>query len=182
MTDSMTAKGWVQKSNFNEVDQDPTTQAKVHADTTRHHARLFTDAEIEGYSQWFAWKLKLKNAAAAVSWIGTRTTKNSPQHPSPLSTTDADAFQDISAAQQDQIFADFATTALTREQAVTGGTNEEKPMHGPDGKSTASQLDAKTSSWTASASKSKCSYSEHLPWLSGVGDSLMCDSTHWLKA
>jgi hypothetical protein len=54
MTDSMTAKGWVQKSNFNEVGQDPTTQAKVHADTTRHHARLFTDEEIEGYSQWFA--------------------------------------------------------------------------------------------------------------------------------
>jgi hypothetical protein len=70
--------------------------------------------------------LKLKNATAAVSWIGTRTTKNSPQHPSPFSTTDADAFQDISAAQQDQIFADFATTALTREQAVTGGTYEDK--------------------------------------------------------
>ena len=35
--------------------------------------------------------------------------------------------------------------------------------HGPDGKSTVSQLNAETSSWTASASKSKSSFSEHLP-------------------
>ncbi len=54
--------------------------------------------------------------------------------------------------------------------------------YGPDGKNTASQLDVVTSSLTASASKSKSSYSEHLPWLSGVGDTLICNSTHWLKA
>jgi hypothetical protein len=52
----------------------------------------------------------------------------------------------------------------------------------PDRKSTASQLDAKTSSWTNSASKNKSSCWEQLPWLSGVGNSLICNSTHWLKA
>ena len=36
---------------------------------------------------------------------------------------DADAFQDISAAQRDQLLADFAAGALTRERAVTGRTH-----------------------------------------------------------
>jgi hypothetical protein len=83
---------------------------------------------------------------------------------SPLPTTDADEFQDISAAQRDQLLAD-----LREEHMMTNLT------HGPDG-------DAKTSSWTASASKSKSSCSEHLPWLSGTKDFPTHVSTHRLKA
>jgi len=45
---------------------------------------------------------------------------------SPLPTTDAKAFQDVSAAQRDQLLADFATAALTRERTVTGGTHDNK--------------------------------------------------------
>jgi hypothetical protein len=91
---------------------------------------------------------------------------------SPLPTTDADEFQDISAAQRDQLLAD-----LREEHMMTNLT------HGPaDGKSTVYQLDAKISSWTASASKSKSSCSEHLPWLSGTKDFPTHVSTHWLKA
>jgi len=41
-------------------------------------------------------------------------------------TTDANAFQDISNAQQDQHFADFAAAALTRERAVMGGTHDDE--------------------------------------------------------
>ena len=55
-------------------------------------------------------------------------------------------------------------------------------VHTPDGKSTFFQLDAETSSWTASASKSVSSCLEHLPWLSGKGDSPTHISTHWLEA
>ena len=53
---------------------------------------------------------------------------------------------------------------------------------GPDGKSTVSQLDAETYSWTASASKRESSCSALLPWLSGAEDSPTHVSTHWLKA
>jgi hypothetical protein len=35
-------------------------------------------------------------------------------------------FQDISAAQRDQLLADFATAVLTCERAVTGGTHDDK--------------------------------------------------------
>ena len=55
-------------------------------------------------------------------------------------------------------------------------------MLGPDGNSIASLLDAKTYSWTASASKSESFCSEHFPWLSGAEDSPTHISTHWLKA
>ena len=55
MTDSTTAEGWMQKSNFNKVGKDP-VQATVRANATHHHTRLFMDAEIKGYSQWFAGK------------------------------------------------------------------------------------------------------------------------------
>ncbi len=53
---------------------------------------------------------------------------------------------------------------------------------GHDGMSAASQLDAKTYSWTTSASKNKSFCFEHSPWLSEVGDSLIHALTHWLKA
>ena len=46
--------------------------------------------------------------------------------PPSLPTTDADAFQDISAAQRDQRLADFAAAALTREQAVMGETQDKE--------------------------------------------------------
>jgi hypothetical protein len=65
MTNSTTAKGWMQKSNFNKVGKDP-LQATVHADAARHHAPLFTDTGIKIYSQWFAGKLN--NVADALSW------------------------------------------------------------------------------------------------------------------
>ncbi len=56
--------------------------------------------------------------------IGTRLGRTYLNTLSPLPTTDADAFHDILAAQRDQLFADFATAVLTREQAVTGGTHD----------------------------------------------------------
>ena len=65
MTDSTTAEGWMRKSNFDKVSED-SVQATVRTDAARHHARLFMDAEIKGYSQWFA--RKLNNVANTLSW------------------------------------------------------------------------------------------------------------------
>ncbi len=46
MTDSTTAKGWMQKLNFDESGKDP-IQASVCADAARHHAKLFMDTNIK---------------------------------------------------------------------------------------------------------------------------------------
>ena len=65
MADSMTAEGWMRKSNFEEVGEDP-VQATVCADAACQHARLFMDSEIKGYSQWFVGKMN--NVADTLSW------------------------------------------------------------------------------------------------------------------
>ena len=73
--------------------------------------------------------------------------------PSPFPTTDADAFRDISTSQQDQLLADFASVALTRNKRLGEEHMTTNLAPGPDGTSTAFQRDVETSSWTASASK-----------------------------
>jgi hypothetical protein len=50
--------------NFDESGKGP-IQASVCADAARHHAKLFMDANIKGYSQWFVGKLN--NVADALS-------------------------------------------------------------------------------------------------------------------
>jgi hypothetical protein len=50
MTNSKTAKGWMQKSNFNKVGKD-LLQAAVRANAAHHHTQLFMDVEIKEYSQ-----------------------------------------------------------------------------------------------------------------------------------
>jgi len=120
MTDSMTVEGWMQKSNFNEVGKYP-IQAKVHADAAHHHTHLFMDTEINGYSQWFAGKFNNIADALSQDWHQLNEELTSIL---PLPTTDANTFQDISAAQRDQLLADFDTELITREQAATAGTHD----------------------------------------------------------
>ena len=170
----------MRKSNFDEVGEDP-VQASVRADAARQHARLFMDAEIKGYSQWFA--RKLNNVANTLSWdwhqdndelisiLLIHFPQQMPTHfkisplPNEINSWMISLLQCLPV--NEQLREEHMTTNLAL---------------GPDGKSTASQLDAETFSWTASASKSKSSCSEHLPWLSGAEDSPTHISTHWLKA
>ena len=49
MTDSMTAEGWMRKSNFVEPKKHP-VQAKTCVDAARKYASIFMDADIKGYS------------------------------------------------------------------------------------------------------------------------------------
>ena len=79
-----------QKSNFNIVSKEP-LQATVRADAAHHHAHLFMDAKIKGYSQWFS--RKLNNIVDAL-FLGLAAEWQRPHLNtlSPLPTTDADAF------------------------------------------------------------------------------------------
>ncbi len=55
MTDSTTAEGWMRKSNFVKPDNDP-VQATARVNAARKYASIFMNADIKGYSQWFAGK------------------------------------------------------------------------------------------------------------------------------
>jgi hypothetical protein len=180
MTGSTTAEGWMRKSNFNKFGKDP-AQATVRADAAHHHTRLFMDAEIKGYNQWFVGKLN--NVAGALSQDWHQDSK------------ELTSILRIHFPQQMPIL--FKITPLPNkintwlillmQRLPVNEHLQEEHMTtnlalGTDGKSTVSQLDAKTYSWTASASKCESSCSEHLPCLSGAEDSPTRVSTHWLLA
>jgi hypothetical protein len=180
MMDSATAKGWMQKLNFDKSGKDP-IQASVCADAARHHAKLFMDANIKGYSQWFARKLNNVTDALSREWHHDNNKLTSilclhfpqqmPMHfkisplPSEISSWLISLLQRLPA--NEQLREEHTTTNLAL---------------GDDGRNIASQLDVKTSSWTASPSKSEFSCSEPLLWLSEADSSQIKNFEHWLRA
>jgi hypothetical protein len=139
------------------------------------------DANIKGYSQWFAGKLN--NVADALSWdwhsddnkltsiLCLHFPQQMPMHfeisplPSKISSWLILLLQCL------------PTNKQLREEHTT--TNL---ALGADGRNIVSQLDVETSSWTASPSKSKFSCSEPLLRLSEADDSQTKKLEHWLRA
>jgi hypothetical protein len=52
MTDSTTSEGWLTKTNFSELGDDP-IQASVRLEAARMHALNYMTTGIREYSQWF---------------------------------------------------------------------------------------------------------------------------------
>jgi hypothetical protein len=52
MTDSTTLEGWLRKTNFSKLGDDP-IQAAVHLEAARLHAMKYMATGIREYSQWF---------------------------------------------------------------------------------------------------------------------------------
>ncbi len=52
MTDSTTAEGWLKKSNFSELGENP-IQASVRIEAARMQTTLFLERGLKSYSQWF---------------------------------------------------------------------------------------------------------------------------------
>ncbi len=55
MTNSMTVEGWMMKSNFVKPNDNP-IQATACVDAMKKYASIFMNADVKGYSQWFARK------------------------------------------------------------------------------------------------------------------------------
>ena len=55
MTNSTTAEGWLRKSNFTKLGEDP-IQASVRIEAARMQATLFMSLGLKSYSQWFEGK------------------------------------------------------------------------------------------------------------------------------
>ncbi len=52
MTDSTTSEGWLRKTNFSELKEEP-EQATVRLEVARLHATHYITLRIREYSQWF---------------------------------------------------------------------------------------------------------------------------------
>ncbi len=67
MTDSTTAEGWMKKINLIKANVDP-IQKPTRVDAARHYVKLFMDADVKGYSQWFLGKLNNVVDALLQDW------------------------------------------------------------------------------------------------------------------
>ena len=52
MTDNTTSEGWLKRTNFSELGEDP-IQATVSKEVARKHATNLLEAGVKDYSQWF---------------------------------------------------------------------------------------------------------------------------------
>jgi hypothetical protein len=180
MTDSTTAEGWMRKSNFDEFGEDP-IQASARADAARHHAQLFMDEDIKGYSQWFAGKLNNVADALSRDWH--------------LSTDELTFLLHRHFPQQTPTHFEISPlpkeisswlTSLLQRLPVNEGLREEHTTTnlalGDAGKNTASPSAAPISTWTVYPNRNESSCSERLPWLLGADGSRTKNLEHWLKA
>ncbi len=82
MKDSITAEGWMKKSNMVEPNYNP-IQAMTCIDAPRHYAKLFImDADVKGYSQWFMGKLNNVADALLQDWPQQQRTQFYKPNPS----------------------------------------------------------------------------------------------------
>jgi hypothetical protein len=168
MTDSLTAKGWMRKTNVIETGDDA-IQAAMRVDTARHYACIFMDGNIKGQSQWFPGKENSIADALSQDWhhddkelisiLRHHFPSQMPKHfvvsqiPSKINSWLTSLLQQLPMREQ------------LRELHMTTQLNP-----GGDGPNIACPLDATISIWTNLADKSKYSSSGLLAWLSGKED------------
>jgi hypothetical protein len=166
MTNSMTAEGWLKKSNFSKLGENP-IQASVRNKAAWKQATLFLSLGIKCYSQWF------KGERNQVSYTPPRDNNRSNEE-----LTSA-----IKSFCPSQIPSHFEIlqlpkeitswlTALLLKLPVSVQLREEhmrsKIGHDGGGRNTAIQLESRTvSSSKTSLENTATSSSTHLLWLSG---------------
>jgi hypothetical protein len=123
MMDSTAAKGWMRKTNFTKQEDD-NIQAKARVDAAQHHAHLFIDGDVKGYSQWFPGKKNNDADAHSQDWhhseheltkiLRSHFPKQMPAH-----------FEILLPLQHDQLMADFHAAVTACKHPITGGTHDD---------------------------------------------------------
>ncbi len=180
MTDSMTAEGWKKKFNFIKPNNNP-IQATVRVNAARKYTSIFMNADVKGYSQWFAGKLNNILDALSRDWHRNKEE---------LTFILCSHFPK-------QMLANFHIfplpskinswlTSLLWQLPVSEQLREQHTMTGLElgsgGGNIASLSDAMTLISTGSVRSSKILCWELLPWLSGKAGSREIPLNHWLKA
>ncbi len=179
MTDSTTAEGWMKKSYFSKAGNDP-IQASTCINAAGKYAQVFLDAEVKGYSQWFAGKRN--NVADALSREWQRTNKNLT---SILRSLFPSQMSNLFKILQIHSKISCWLISLLQQLPVSERLREEhmlaKLEHCNVGQHTASPSDAQTFSWINSHKMSECPCLVHLQWLSEKDDSRGIATRCWLK-
>jgi hypothetical protein len=180
MTDSTTVEGWMKKSNFVKPNNNP-IQTTACVDAARKHASIFMNADVKGYSQWFARKLNNVTDTLLRDWhcneeeLTYIICSHFPEqmlenfHMSPLPSK-----------------IDSLLTSVLRQLPVSKQLREQHTTMGLElgsgGGNIDSLSDATTFISTGSVRSREISCWELLPWLSGKAGSRKIALNHWLKA
>jgi hypothetical protein len=177
MTDSTTLEGWLRKTNFSKLNDDP-IQATVRVEVARLHAMHYINFGIREYSQWFLGKANV--AANSFSCDDNRM--------------DAELTTLFCIHCPSQILEHFKIQPLPRKLTswlsalllrlpVKAQLREKHARTrlgcGNDGPHTAAGLDSPTHSLVTSHATQGSNYSKHLPWLCGkLGFSIKSSIAH----
>ncbi len=180
MTDSTTAEGWMKKSNFVKPNDDP-IQATACVNAARKYTSIFMNANVKGYSQWFAGKLNNVVDALSRDWHCdqkelTFILRSHFPKPMPENFCISPLPSKINSWLTSVLW-QFPMSKQLREQHTTTGLKL-----GSGGSNIASPLDATTLISTGSVKLSKISCWELLPWLSEKAGSHEIALNHCLKA
>jgi hypothetical protein len=160
MTDSTTAKGWMQKSNFIKVGDNPIQELRC-VDAARKYAEVFLNADVKGYSQWFAGKRNNIADALSREWHRTNDKRTSilcSLFPNQM----PDQFKILLLPSEISSWLISLLQRLPENERLREEHMTVKLEPGDNRRSTASQLDAATFSWTPLQDTNKLSCLERL--------------------
>ncbi len=179
MTDSTTSEGWLHKTNFSKLKEEP-EQATVRLEVARLHARHYISLDIREYSQWF--KGEDNVVADSLSCEDDQTDKELTNlfctH-CPSQIPDHFEIQPLP-----NVIISWLTALLLRLQEKSQLQEKHtrtKLGRGSIGSPTAAGLDWKTHSRTTSQAIQGSSYLELLPWLCGKLDFQDHLMSNWLR-
>jgi hypothetical protein len=180
MMDSMTSKGWLRKTNFSKLGDDP-IQATVCLEVARMHAKNYLALGIWDYSQWFPDKENI--VANALSRDNNHSDKDltlifRSHCPSQI----PDHFKILPLPNKIISRLTALLHRLSEKLQLFKKHTRTKLDRGTDGQATASALAMLTLSSTNSPNTHKSSYLEPLLWLCGKQDFQRNLMLAWLTA
>jgi hypothetical protein len=166
--DSTTSEGWLRRTNFSKLEDDP-IQATVHLEVARMHAKNYMALGIWDYSQWFPGEENI--VANALSRYNDRLDKELTLiFCSHCSSQIPDHFKILPLSNKIILWLTALLHRLPEKLQLFKKHTRTKLGCGTDGQATASALALPTLSSTNSPSMHKSSYLEPLPWLCGKQD------------
>ena len=179
MTDSTTSEGWLRKTNFSELREDP-EQATVRLEVARLHATHYITLGIREYSQWF--KGEDNVVADSLSRDDDRTDEELTNLFRTFCKSQIPEHFEIQPLPNEIV--SWLTALLLRLQEkpqLREKHTRTKLGRGSVGSHTAAGLDWRTPSLTNSPAIQESSYSEPLPWLCAKHDFQEHLMSNWLR-
>ena len=167
MTGSTTAEGWLRKSNFTKLGEDP-IQASVRIKAARMQATLFMSLGLKYYSQWFEGKRNKVSDSDALSCDNNRSDDELTLIIKSCPTQVPSHFEIQQLPNEIISWLTALLLKLPAKEQLREAHTRSKLGRGATGRNISNPSDSRTTSTSNNSQESNGTHSsEHLPWLSG---------------